>query len=134
KSGVTGYTDQDESIFVLNFSLNDSVAESAATTGWFLRCIVPGSSARVKWSFIGGRWNLGPGLGWRIEGGISHGQRTKDFALAENVERLFSDSFESGTHDDESNVAVFGTRCWIGGQWSRKDRPQEFIAAVNFEK
>lgn len=53
----------------------------------------------------------------RVERGVGHGERAEDFALAEEVETLTGDAFESGAEEDKADVAVLGVRAGIGGEW-----------------
>src|ERR1700686_2843595 len=74
-------------IFVLHFALNNAVPKAT---------ILSRRRNRLFQSWSG------------IECRTAHAQRAKNFSLAENVERLVGQSFESKAQKDESDVAVFG--------------------------
>ena len=142
KAGVSGDAAEDESVFVLDFALDDSLAKLAASilaragrgwrqfAGWCVR-----ATLRVLFcAFVGGRRDLGTRLLWRIERGVRHGQRAEDFALAENIERFFRDALEGGGEDDESDVAVLGAGAGIGGERRGESGNEKFVASMRLEK
>src|SRR5437588_7703249 len=86
-AGMRRYTSQYAGVLVIDFSLNDAVAERLV---------------------IDGRWNRrSPSCGW-IESGVSHPQRAEHLTLAETVKRFVSNAFERYPKNDESDVAVGG--------------------------
>ena len=84
-SRLAGDATQDAGIFVLHFALDDALTEAA---------------------IIRRRRNLRADFLRRIESGVGHSERSKDFALAEAVERFIGESLEGDGKEDESNVAV----------------------------
>ena len=123
KSGVWGYSAQDAGVFVLNFALDDSLAEGAAVAQ-ALRVIrfrqLSDRSVRptrffFAFSFVGGGRDLCADFWWGIKCCVRHRQWGEDFAPAEAVERFVGQAFEDDAEDDESDVTVLGADSGICG-------------------
>lgn len=113
QAGVSSDTAEDESIFVLDFALDDAMAERAIVDG--------------------GR-NFRAHLGGRVERRAGHGERAENFALAEGVEGFLCDASEGFAEDDESDVAVFGLGSGIGGEWHSDGGAEQIIVGLGFEE
>src|SRR5258708_15380582 len=112
-SGVSGNAAQYGSVFVVDFALDDPIAESL---------------------IIHGRRNVRANFGRRIEGGATHPQRAKNFALAEAVKRFAGDALERSAQDDEADIAVFGAGAGIGGQKACESSAPKIISGVSFQE
>lgn len=144
QAGMRGDAAEDESVFVLNFALDDSVAEGAAGWAWAYarrhRCgrHIADRSVRATlflfFAFVGGGRDMGARLWGRVEGCVGHGERAEDFALGENIERFRGDAFESGTEDEESDVAVFSVGAGIGCEGNGESGSQQGITRARFEE
>ena len=110
---VSGDSAEDAGIFVLHFSLDHAMTEA-----WI----------------VGGRRDLRTELFRRIESCIDHAQRSENFALAKSIERFISEALEGDAKDDESYVAVIGTRSRISPEPHGESRMQQFIASVGLEE
>src|SRR6202021_4032682 len=99
KSGVGGDSPHHAGIFVLHFSLNNSVGE--------------------RLSVCRRRDGGAPRRGW-IERGARHCQGPEDFVLGEAVERFVRDPRERCSKDDETDVAIGGLSSGIGHKWCSK--------------
>src|SRR5437762_184923 len=86
-AGLSGHASQDAGILVINFSLNDAVAERAV-----IDC---------------GQNRRSPSRR-RIESCVGHAQRSEYLALAESVKRFVRDAFEGDAENDKTNVTVGG--------------------------
>src|SRR5438445_3163180 len=103
-AGVWRYTSQHTGVLVIDFSLNDAVAEGAV-----IDC---------------GRNRRTPCRG-RIESCVCHTQRAEDLALAETVKRFISNALQRYPKNDESDIAVGGLGAWIRRQWRCEGRIQQ---------
>lgn len=119
EAGVSRHATEDEGVFVLNYALNDSLAEGAVG---------------ISLSLIGGRRNFCTHVRRGVERGVGHCQWPEDFALAETIERFSVDAFERRAQDDESDVAIFGSGAGIVGEGSDEGGAQEFVAQVRLEE
>src|SRR5204863_6962789 len=103
-AGMWRYASQHTGVLVIDFSLNDAMAE---------RVVIDG-----------GRNRNSPSL-WRIESGVRHSQRAEDFALRKAVKRFISDALKRDSKNNESDVAVGGLACGIHGERRCKSRIQQ---------
>ena len=94
-------------VFVIDFALNESMAEGAITLG--------GGNPTPKWV-----------PGW-LEPGWEKLKPLKYFSLTELVQRLTGDFFQRLTEQDEANVTVFGVSTGIGGQRDDQRLIHKFI-------
>lgn len=83
---------------------------------------------------IGGGRDGGAEFGRGVEGGVGHGERAKDFALAEAVEGFVGEAFQGDAEKDESNVAIFGVGSGIVGERHRECCRKEFIAGAGAQE
>src|SRR5579872_2075702 len=110
---------EDIRVFVLDFALNNAVAERGARGKAYARlrfrfwqCV--GRSVRATLAaFVRSRGYLRADLGRWVKSCVRHRQRCKDLASTEGVELFLGKAFESDAEDDESDVAVFGSRAGI---------------------
>ena len=104
---------KDAGVFVLHFSLDHAVTEAA---------------------IVGGRRDLRTNLFRGIESCMDHAQRSEKFALAKSIERFISETLEGDAQDDESYVAVIGTRSRISRERHGESRMQQVIASAGFQE
>src|SRR6266699_4778031 len=91
-AGVWRYTSQHTGVLVIDFSLNDAVAE-----GVVINC---------------GRNRRSPSRR-RIESCVCHTQRAEHFALAKTVKRFVSNTRERDAKNNKTDVTVGGLCAWI---------------------
>ncbi len=96
---MAGYSAHDESVFIVDFTLNQAMAESAV--------IFRGRDCRFQ-------------VGWRVEAGMRKIEFGEDLTLAELVQRLAGKLFQRLAEQDEADIAVFGARTGIGGERDRR--------------
>src|ERR1700719_4703687 len=65
---------------------------------------------------------------------MPHPQWTKDFPLAEGIQRLVRQAFESDAKNDESDIAIFRAFAGCGGKRRGKGRPQKFSSIFTLQK
>src|SRR5512146_3205415 len=105
--GVAGDAAHHESIFIVDFALNDPTAEVAIVNA--------------------GRDVSAPVLA-RAKAGGSHVQGPKDVFVAESVKRFSSESSEDFAKQDESDVAVLGADKGRSRERSLHGKADEFLA------
>src|SRR5437762_10121605 len=81
------YASQHAGVLVVDFSLDNAVAERAVIDG--------------------GR-NRGTPSRWRVESGVSHSQWAEDLTLTETVKRFVSNALERNSKNDKTDVTVRG--------------------------
>src|SRR5271154_3551110 len=86
--GMAGGSSQNETVFILHFSLDDPVAEGCVLFGW--------------------RDSRSP-IRRRTKAGAGHAKRSKHLARAEGFQRLAGDRFQRSAYEDESRVGVLST-------------------------
>ena len=113
QTGVASDSTQYAGIFVLYFALNDSFAKRAVIHGWR-----NGSTPGVRW----------------IERRMHHTEWTKDFALAETVERFIGNFFQRRTQDNEADVAVRSACARISSQRCDDGCMQKRVSRLSVQK
>ena len=113
EASVSGDSSENAGVFVLNFTLDDAVAESLV---------------------IGGGWDIGAEFRRRFESSVSQGQWAEDFALTETVERFIGQALHGDAEEDESDVAVFDVRAGVIGKRHGKGGCEKFVASAGAEK
>src|SRR5262249_54902314 len=110
QTGVSGNSSHHAAILVLDFSLDDPVAE---------RLIIrrPRNSPAQSRRGVGGR--------------VRHADRAKNFALAKDVQWLVGDSVKSHPQNNESDVAVLRMRTGVVGERSCKSCLQQLLATMS---
>src|SRR5439155_10829874 len=98
-AGLSGHASQHTGILVINFSLNDAVAERAV-----IDC---------------GQNRRSPSRR-RIESCVGHAQWAEYLALAESVKRFVRNAFERNSKNDKTDVTVGGLGAWIRYQRHHK--------------
>src|SRR5438270_11523352 len=75
------------SVFIVDLTLNDAMAESAVIFSW---------------------WECGFPSGWRVEAGVCKAEFGENLTLAELVQRLAGKLFQRLAEQDKADIAVFG--------------------------
>ena len=112
-SSVPGYATEDAGVFVLHFSLDEAMTEAA---------------------IIGCRRDLGANLFRWIKSCVDHAERSKEFALAEAIQRFIGDAFEGDAKEDESDVAIVGAGAGIGSERRGEGGLKQFVACVRLQE
>src|ERR1051326_971577 len=103
---MTGDSAHDGSIFVIDLTLNQTMAEGAV---------------------VFSRWDCEFLVGLRVETGMRKAEFGKDLTLAELVQRLAGKLFHRLPQQDEADVTVFGTRAGIGGKGDAKGLREQLV-------
>src|SRR5947199_1922628 len=69
----------------------------------------------------------------RVVGSVCHAERVEYFSLAEAIQCLFGDSFESQAEKDEADVAVFGMNSGVVFQGGRQCFLQKRVSCCSAE-
>src|SRR5437867_151342 len=105
-AGMSGYASQDTGVLVIDFSLDDAVAEGAV-----IDC---------------GRNRGTPRRGW-IESSVRHSQWAEHLTLTETVKRFISNALERNSKNDKTDVTVYGLGAGIRCQRRCEGRIQQLI-------
>src|SRR5207248_10290522 len=88
------------------------------------------NQALAKTLVIGGRRDVRLPVCRRIEAGVRHPERLKDFPLAEAVNRFARNFGEEFSQHDESNVAVLGAAAGLSFKWDFVGDEERFFTIV----
>src|SRR5690349_45846 len=92
---MAGYSAHDGGVFIVDFALDQAMAEGAVV--------------------FGGR-DCESDFGWRVEAGVRKIEFGKDLAPAELVENFAGEPFERFAQQDEADITVFSAHAGIGGE------------------
>jgi len=103
---MAGYSSHDGGIFIVDFTLNQALAEGAV--------VFRGRDCEFQ-------------AGCRVEAGERKAESGKDLMLAKLVQRLAGELFQRLAQQDKANVTVFGTRTGCGGERDLEGLLEQFV-------
>src|SRR5215813_8180014 len=104
--GMAGYAAHDEGVFIVDLSLDQTMAKRAV---------------------VFGGWNQKLPIQWRVKGQAWQVEPGKDLTPAEVIEGFVRDALQGFPQQDEANIAVFGTGSGVGGEWNCQGLLQKLI-------
>ena len=109
ETGVTSCSVEQKGMFILNFTLDASLAEEFVLFCWR---------------------NLGPEMRVGAIPGSCHSKREKDFAADPGRQLFAKDGFESFAQQDESGVGVFGAGSRFGFYWQLEAASEDSVGGI----